>query len=277
MLDDLSASSCARRAPASLLVTQRPRHRRELLRPRRRDATTARRRGGARRRRSSRGPPTEYGRRSCELQSRRAGRPSRPRGGRARGRSARRRCSRSQRPRQALPAARQRPVVQAVNGRLVRDRVRARRSALVGESGSGKTTVGRCLLRPHRPDRRRDPLRRRADRPRLDPQRFRRRPPQIAGRLPGAVRDPQPALEPRHERRGAARACRRTDGGQRARRVVELLDARRPADGVAELFPHQTPAACSSAWRSRARSPSTRALVVLDEPTSALDTRAAGR
>ena len=60
--------------------------------------------------------------------------------------------------------SRQTAVVQAVDG-VDFTIARGETLGLVGESGCGKTTVGRLLLRLHRPDRRHDPLRRPGHRP----------------------------------------------------------------------------------------------------------------
>ena len=141
---------------------------------------------------------------------------------------------------------------------------------LVGESGSGKTTVGRCVLRLIQPDA--GTIRFKGeDVTRLPPPAFRR----LRAGIQLVFQDPQDALNPRMRLGDAiaepARLTQGLSGGERARRVDELLDLVGLDRRVARLYPHQI----SGGEQQRigiARAISTDAdLVVLDEPTSALD------
>ena len=90
---------------------------------------------------------------------------------------------------------------------------------LVGESGCGKTTVGRLLLRLHRPHVRHDPLRRRGHHPDQG-RRAQALPAADADHLPGPVREPRPEdADRRQHRRGTAgpRSRRRPRAGSQGR------------------------------------------------------------
>ena len=154
--------------------------------------------------------------------------------------------------------------------RLVRSSAAGECLALVGESGSGKTTIARCIAGLHEPAAGRDPLRRRAARPRAKGRRARQR-----RRIQIVFQNPSDSLNPRQrvgdEIARPARVLRDLSRAEAAAEVVRLLERVRLPRGSRQRFPASSPAASASASRSPARSPRSPDLLVCDEITSALD------
>ena len=135
-------------------------------------------------------------------------------------------------------------------------------TAVMGPSGSGKTSLLEAIAGLRR-----------------------RREGRIAARRPRAARQRGAASRCR-PRRARSATCRRTRACSRtSRRAPTCASARAPtrrrsSSAIATLeigallgalSPRRSRAARSSAWRSRARSPRARALLLLDEPLAALD------
>ncbi len=189
-----------------------------------------------------------------------------------------RRCAarRGPRPGQALPDPGRRPPaagrhVQAVDGVSFTIR-RGETLGLVGESGCGKTTVGRLLLRAHRPDVRARScstastsraLKGSALKPYRTPD---------ADHLPGPVRVPRPAdADRRQHRRGPpdpSTSGRRPSDAPRSSGSWTSSGSPRTTPGATRT---SSPAASASGSASPGRSSSSPTSIVCDEPVSALD------
>lgn len=144
--------------------------------------------------------------------------------------------------------------------------------ALVGESGSGKTTAGQCLMhllpitngRFFFDGRDMTDLSERAFRP-------------FRSRMQMVFQEPYVALNPRWRVADLVgepfRLIDRMTGGERRRRIAELLEAVHLPETLCEAFPHELTAG-EQKRIGIARALATRPdFVIFDEPTTALDIR----
>ena len=135
---------------------------------------------------------------------------------------------------------------------------------IVGESGSGKSTLLRVIAGPARG------LVGRAACSMARPQGRHRA---HRGRVQMVFQDPYGSLHPRHTRRPRAGRAAGDPRRRRRRRTHRRRACARSGSmpRTASAIRISSPAGSASAWRSRARSSSSRRSLLLDEPTAALD------
>ena len=143
--------------------------------------------------------------------------------------------------------------VRAVDGVSPADPRRGQVIALVGESGSGKSTVGRCIVRLRRADRRHGAARRRRRHPPV-PAPDAPAPPRRVHRLPGPGRLARPADAGRRRRRPNRCGCSRT-GCRGASVAGQGGRGARPRRAAAPRSPSATRTSSPAASASGSASP----------------------